>query len=119
MRVADDKRLDAADMIHKIQVMREGTRTQNATTGAWTDTAPVVLCELWAAANGLYGQEYWSARQMQQESTITFKVFYHPALANLTTKDYIAWNGENYDIQYPDNLNFENNIVKIRAVKRT
>lgn len=120
MRVKENgARIDAAAMKHKIKIMRIGTNTQNTTTGKWTPAEPTELCALYAGVNNLYGQEYWSARQMQQEKTLIFKVFYHPALSDLSSTDYILWNGEIYDITFPDNLEYENDIVKIKAVKRS
>jgi SPP1 family predicted phage head-tail adaptor len=119
MRVKNkETKLDAAGMNQKISIMRPGESSQNTSTGAWTKAEPTLLCEVWANVNNLYGQEYWTARQMQQENTLTFKVFYHPALNDLSSTDYIVWNGASYDIQFPDNLEYENSIVKIRAVKR-
>lgn len=119
MRVKEkDAQLDAAGMKHKISIMRPGASTQNTATGKWTQAADSQLCELYANVNNLYGQEYWTARQMQQEKTLTFKVFYHPALDDLSSTDYIVWGGVAYDIQFPDNLEHENILVKIRAVKR-
>lgn len=119
MRVKEKgSKLDAAGMKQKISIMRPSANTQDAVTGKWTQAAPTLLCDLWANVNNLYGQEYWTARQMQQEKTLTFKVFYHPALDDLSSTDYIVWKSEKYDIQFPDNLEHEDTIVKIRAVKR-
>jgi len=111
---------DAADMKHKITIKRKAATTQSTTTGDWspigTDTTLLVA---WAAANSLSGAEFWTARAMQAEKTVVFKIFYDSAIASLTAQDYIVWNGQTYDIIDPDNLFFENNIMKKKAVVRT
>ena len=110
---------DAAGMDKIIRIMREAVPTQNDVTGEWTQGEPTLLMETYAAIIDMYGQEYWTARALQQATTVMFKVFYADALADLTAKDYIVWSGGIYDIQDPDNVGYVNDIIKIRAVIRT
>ena len=110
---------DAAGMKHKIKIMRPGVPTQDPDTGVWSTPDPTLLIETWAAANDLYGQEYWTARAAQEAKTVNFKVFYADALASLTARDYIDWNRTLYDIQDADNVQYDNDVIKIRTVMRT
>lgn len=113
------QRLDASDMKQKIYLMREGVPVQNTSSGVWTTTTDTTISELWAGVNNLSGTEYWTARSAQAENTLIFKVFYNTALDGITPKDYIKWGEKIYDIDHIDNLFYENNIVKIKAVIRT
>lgn len=83
----------------------------------------VTLQTLWAAVNGLYGAEYWAAANQGQKDTITFTVRWCALLEELfNSKDLtgyrICFRGVYYDIQSYDNINFENKLVKIKAVSQ-
>ena len=119
MRVKDKLQLNASSMKQRIAIMRDAERTQNEITGKWTEGQPTTLCEAWASVNNLYGQEYWSAREAQAENTLAFTVFYAGVLETLNERDYIVWDGKTYDIKFADNIQHENEIVKIRAVIRS
>ncbi len=114
-----EQRLDASEMKHKIYLMREGVPVQDTASGEWTTTTDSTVSELWAGVNNLSGAEYWTARAAQAENTLIFKVFYNTALEGITPKDYIKWGEQNYNITHIDNMFYENNIVKIKAVMRT
>lgn len=113
------KPLDASEMKHKIYIMRDGVPVQNTSSGVWTVTSASTVSELWAAINNLSGSEYWTARAAQAENTLIFKVFYNSELDDISPKDYIKWSEQTYNIDQVDNMFYENNIVKIKAVIRT
>lgn len=124
MRLKKDPRggaepFDAASMKHKIKIMRKGAATQDQDNGDWAQGPATLLLETYASVTGLFGQEYWTARSVQAAKTVTFKVFFADAIADLSARDYIEWGGKIYDIQDPDNVQHDNVIIKIRAVVRT
>lgn len=72
---------------------------------------------LYGYANGLSGREYWEAAGVQAEHTINFIFRWHPWMDGLNTKEYrLLFRGGVYNITSIDNIQFRNQLVKIRAV---
>lgn len=75
-------------------------------------------CTARAYVNGLFGSEYWAARQANAENTVTFEVRYCRGVAAINPAEYrIVFDGKVYDIQNVDNPQFSNRIIKIKAVE--
>lgn len=74
---------------------------------------------LYGYANGLSGREYWEAAGVQAEHTINFIFRWHPWMDGLNTKEYrLMFRGGVYNITSIDNIQFRNQLVKIRAVSK-
>ncbi len=73
----------------------------------------------YAYMNNLSGSEYWEAAQTQAENTIMFILRYHPLLGRMNTKNYrLIHSGKEYNIASIDNVQYKNEIIKIRAVAK-
>lgn len=74
---------------------------------------------VWASANGLFGSEYYRAKEVGEQNTVQFEIYYSHSLSNLNTKDYrIIFRKQIYDIEYLDNVRFENESIKVKAIRR-
>ena len=72
-----------------------------------------------AYANGLFGSEYYAARQVGLEETVKLTVRYSKKLVNISTADYrLIFRGKVYDIDYIDNVRYEDDTLIIHAVSR-
>lgn len=81
---------------------------------SWTDYAIAK-----AYVNGLSGSEYWAAQAIQAENTVVFSVRYTQKIAAIIPQEYrIVFGGAVYDIKNVDNVQYQNNVVKIKAVKK-
>lgn len=82
--------------------------------GEWED---YFTCR--AYANDLYGSEYYAARQAGLEQTVKLTVRYTPKLTGLVLSDYrLTFREQIYDIDYIDNVRYEDNMMIIHAVSR-
>ena len=82
--------------------------------GEWED---YYICR--AYANGLYGSEYYTARQVGLEETVKLTVRYSKKLVGISTADFrLIFRGKAYDIGYIDNVRYEDNMLIIHAVSR-
>lgn len=112
--------INPGEFRHKITIQK-GTESTDSIGN------PVVSWEDWkkprAKINSLYGQEYWQAAAQGQENTVVFIFRWNKELEILAqtkeiTQHRIVYNGLPYDIISYDNINFENKLVKIKAVNR-
>lgn len=72
-----------------------------------------------AYVNNLSGRESESAAGQNAEKTVTFTVRYCSALADINPVDYqIVFRSCIYDIVFTDNVQYRNQLLKIRAVMR-
>ena len=82
--------------------------------GDWNDYK-----KAYAYVNGLSGTEYWEAANTHQENTVEFVFRWKPFFDLMNTKQYrILFNGEIYNINLIDNIQFRNKTVKIKAVTK-
>lgn len=80
----------------------------------WTE-----VHKFYAEVNNLYGNEYYSAKSMNEEKTLVFKCRYSRFFDSINTIDYRAvFNDTVLDIRQIDNMMYENNTIKIRALER-
>ena len=103
-----------------IELMRERITIQKSIvkkdkignhTLTWED---VYSCA--AYVNNLSGEEYWSARQVNEEAELDFIVRYCSEIAELDTVHYrILFRNGIYNICFIDNVQYKNKSVKIRA----
>lgn len=98
-------------IIQKMEVVQDDIGNQKM---EWVDWRPV-----WAERNNLWGQEYYAAKAVNEESTIVFTVHYAPFIDEMNTVDYrIKHNGKFYDIKQIDFLKDDGLWVKIKALER-
>ena len=72
-----------------------------------------------AYMNNLSGAEYWEAAQTQSQNTVVFIFRYHRKLSLINTKEYqLIHNGKSYNISSIDNVQYKNEIIKIRAIMK-
>lgn len=71
----------------------------------------------YAYMNGLSGKEYWEAATLNAENTVDFVCRWKKFFNLMDTTNYrIVWKGKTFNIKTIDNVQFKNEIVKIRAV---
>lgn len=73
--------------------------------------------KIYAYMNGLSGKEYWEAATLNAENTVDFVCRWKKFFDYMDTRTYrIVWRGKIFNIKTIDNVRFQNEIVKIRAV---
>lgn len=73
--------------------------------------------KMYAYMNGLSGKEYWEAATLNAENTVDFVCRWKKFFNDMDTRNYrIVWKGKKFNIKTIDNVQFRNDIVKIRAV---
>lgn len=83
-------------------------------TSAWTK-----YYAGYAYMNNLSGSEYWEAAQTKSQNTIMFVMRYHALLGKMNTKEYrLIHRGQEYNITSVDNVQYKNEVIKIRAVAK-
>lgn len=71
----------------------------------------------YAYMNGLSGKEYWEAATLNAEKTVDFVCRWKKFFDEMDTRNYrIVWKKKVFNIKTIDNIQFKNDIVKIRAV---
>ena len=71
----------------------------------------------YAYMNGLSGKEYWEAATLNAENTVDFVCRWQRFFDEMGTRHYrIVWREKTFNIKTIDNVQFRNEIVKIRAV---
>lgn len=77
------------------------------------------ILQVRAYVNNLAGKEYWEAAQAQSENTVVFTMRCCQALRGINTREYsILWEGREYNIVSIDNVQYKNEIIKIRATAK-
>lgn len=95
-----------------IQTTTQSLNSYGDTTDAWA-TYHVAM----ASVKAYSGREYWNGGQNKTEESWSFRVPYCKLAAAVTTKMRISYNGDAYDIQSVINMNEENRVIEIMAVK--
>lgn len=94
-----------------IQKFGKGTDNNGVTKEGWNDYKTV-----WAAVNNLWGKEFYSAKETNSENTITFTIRYSKDFEDIDSKKYrVYWKSKVYNITFIDNINYKNEILKIKA----
>lgn len=103
--------VSSQDLKHRIEIERK-TETENE--DGFNVTSWVSVKKVWAKANGLFGKEYWSAKEYDAENTVIFTIRYK-ACPDLSINDRILFKGDLFNISSIDNVNFMNVELKIKA----
>ena len=69
--------------------------------------------------SNLWGQEYYAAKAVNEESTLVFTARYGPYVDEINTVEYrVLFEGKHYDIKQIDHLQDDGLWVKIKALER-
>lgn len=107
--------LNAGDLRHRIKIQRlECVTTPNGfEEEVWTDWKTI-----WASKNNLSGKEYYSAKTVNEEKTVKFKVRYQKDLEVLESTRYrIVHDGKIYNITFIDNFMYQNKWLVIKTLE--
>jgi SPP1 family predicted phage head-tail adaptor len=77
--------------------------------------------KVWASMNNLFGKEFYSAKAVQSEKTIEFVMRYSKDLEvlldeNSTNLYRIFWNNRVFDITFVDDIKYQHEWLKIKAM---
>lgn len=101
--------------LNKRIIIQRKIEKENEATGVtkeeWAD-----LKTIWAGMNNLYGKEYWEAKQYKAEGTVEFTMRYS-ACSDLSVRDRIKYNGKIFNITFVDNVQYKNEMLKIKAIE--
>lgn len=99
------------DLRHKITIVRkaETTNTDGFNEITWPE-----LKTISAKVNGLFGKEYWSAKEYNAENTVVFTIRYN-SCPDLSVNDRILFKGKPFNITSIDNFKFLNTELRIKA----
>ena len=102
-----------------IQKLTASADSRGGSTGGYED---YYTCR--AYANGLYGSEYYAARQAGMEETVKLTIRYTSKLEGIgtaddPTSDYrLIFRNKLYSIDHIDNVRYENNTLVISAISK-
>lgn len=69
--------------------------------------------------NNLSGKEYWEAKQINSETSLKVYTYYCKLFSTINTKDYfIKFNNKIYDIQFIDNIQYQNREIQFKIIKK-
>lgn len=103
--------ISSQDLRNKIAIERkiETKNEDDFNTVSW-----IPLKIVWAKVNGLFGKEYWSAKEYSAENTVIFSIRYK-SCSDLSINDRIVFDERIFNIKSIDNVLFRNVELKIKA----
>lgn len=86
--------------------------------GSW-ETEWSIFARLWANKQNLYGSEFYAAGQVNKQETVKFTIRYMPSILE-TPKEKMRIISDNkyYDIDFIDNIRYENEWLEIKAIEQ-
>lgn len=86
--------------------------------GSW-ETEWSIFARLWANKQNLYGSEFYTAGQVNKQETVKFTIRYMPSILE-TPKEKMRIISDNkyYDIDFIDNIRYENEWLEIKAIEQ-
>ena len=100
-------KMKIAELNKRIQIIRN-TLTEN--DNGVDEETEVILKEVWAKVKNMSGTEVVRANSDFSKITTRFIIRY---LTDITTDDYIKFEGRKYNIVYINNYNFSNDFIEI------
>lgn len=75
--------------------------------------------EIWANKQNLHGSEFYTAGQVNKQETVKFTIRYMPSILE-TPKEKMRIISDNkyYDIDFIDNIRYENEWLEIKAIEQ-
>lgn len=87
--------------------------------GTWTKSEWKTWKKVFSNIKNLYGSEYFTAGQVGKEATLKFYIRYMPSITNAVKEEFrIVFQGNTYNIEFVDNINFKNEELEIKAIER-
>lgn len=97
-----------------IQRLVEGEDEWGNSVSEWTDWR-----ELWADRESLWGQQYFAAKAVNEQNTVTFVLRHAPFLDQLNTTHFrVLFQKQEYDIVHIDRLHDDGMWIKLRCQER-
>ena len=86
--------------------------------GSW-EAEWSLFAEVWANKQNLYGSEFYAAGQVNKQETVKFTIRYMPSILE-TPKEKMRIISDNkyYDIDFIDNIRYENEWLEIKAIEQ-
>ena len=100
-------KMKIAELNKRIQIIRN-TLTEN--DNGVDEETEVILNEVWAKVQNMSGTEVFRSNSDFSKITTRFIIRY---LTDITTDDYIKFEGRKYNIVYINNYNFSNDFIEI------
>ena len=100
-------KMKIAELNKRIQIIRN-TLTEN--DNGVDEETEVILNEVWAKVQNMSGTEVFRSNSDFSKVTTRFVIRY---LTDITTDDYIKFEGRKYNIVYINNYNFSNDFIEI------
>lgn len=108
-------RVNSGDLRHKITIEKLTTVTS---PNGFEEEVWQPWKEAWAAKNNLSGKEFYSAKAVNEEKTVTFKVRYREEFEEMdTTKYRISHGGRIYNITFIDNFMYLNETITFKTLE--
>ena len=101
---------------HFIQI--ETFVSNQQSDGTWKEEW-IPFNEIWANKQNLYGSEFYTAGQVNKQETVKFTIRYMPSILE-TPKEKMRIISDNkyYDIDFIDNIRYENEWLEIKAIEQ-
>ena len=100
-------KMKIAELNKRIQIIRN-TLTEN--DNGVDEETEVILNEVWAKVQNMSGTEVFRSNSDFSKVTTRFVIRY---ITDITTDDYIKFEGRKYNIVYINNYNFSNDFIEI------
>lgn len=102
-----------------ITIQKKATPTQNE-DGTWSKSDWQDWKTVFANASNLHGQEYFVAGQTNKQETVKFYIPFMEGVHNEVKEEYrILFRGKTYNIDFVDNIRYENKELEIKAEERS
>lgn len=100
-------RMKISELNKRIQILRDELIENDNGVDEETE---VILNEVWAKVQNMSGTEVFRSNSDFSKVTTRFVIRY---LTDITTDDYIKFEGRKYNIVYINNYNFSNDFIEI------
>lgn len=100
-------KMKIAELNKRIQIIRN-TLTEN--DNGVDEETETILKEVWAKVQNMSGTEVFRSNSDFSKVTTRFVIRY---ITDITTDDYIKFEGRKYNIVYINNYNFSNDFIEI------
>ena len=102
--------MNIGEFRHRIKILKEEV-VEDDIGNQYKET--VEIASLWAKVSNLHGREYFAAAYIQLEKMLVFTTRYKEGLDETMR---IRFQGNDYDIQFIDNIKYRNEYLEIKAL---
>lgn len=115
-RVKNDKMRDLAKVRRRKIIIQKHTIAEDEwgnETKSWE-----VWKTVWAERGSLWGQAYYAAKAVNEETTIEFVLKYAPFVESMDTVEYrVLFEGNAYPIEHIDHLRDDGQWIKLKCLR--